>query len=142
MVASLGIVMEIQHWLTLLGIVSGLVVQAILGAVFLTQKLAGMKEALTGEIIEYRDEVKAEIAGERRITGESMAALRQKINDVELEAAKVYVRRDSWHQAMNQLQIQLAAGDKAAEERTLRIEAKVDSLLKHILERGSLARPA
>lgn len=124
--------MEVQHWLTLLGIVSGLVIQAVVGAVFLTQKLAGMKEALTGEIIEYRDEVKAEIAGERRVVGESMAALRQKINDVELESAKVYVRRDSWHQAMNQLQIQLAAGDNAAEERSLRLEGKVDRLYERI----------
>lgn len=78
--------------------------------------------------IAHRDEIKAEIAAERRDVGEGLSALRQKINDVELEAAKVYVRRESWHQAMNQLQETFGKSDQAAEQRMLRIEEKIDRL--------------
>lgn len=135
MVAGIGIIMEVQHWLTLLGIVSGLVIQAIVGAVFLTQKLAGMKEALTREIIEQRDELKAELAMDRRVVGESLAALREKINLVELEGAKHYVRRDSWHQAMNQLQENIGKGDATDQQWKLRIEEKIDRLNDRIVQR-------
>lgn len=136
MVAGIGIVMELQHWLTLLGIVSGLVIQAVVGAVFLTQKLAGMKEALTREIIEQRDELKAELAMDRRVVGESMAALREKINLVELEGAKHYVRRESWHQAMNQLQDSIGKGEQADQQWKLRIEEKIDRMNDKIAVRA------
>lgn len=130
----MGLGMEFQHWLTLVFGAIGLALQAGVLAVGFTWKLAGVKEALSKDIINHRDEVKDELASDRRMIGESLSALRQKINDVELEGAKNYVRRESWHQAMNQLQTQLQAADKAAEERVLRIEAKLDRLAERISE--------
>lgn len=83
--------------------------------------------------VEHRDELKEELAIERRLIGESLSGLRQKINDVELDGAKTYVRRESWHQAMNQLQAQLVAADKAAEERLLRLENKLDNIADRLI---------
>lgn len=107
----------------------------IIGAVYWfgrnTVTLADLHE-LRDLAIKHRDEIKDEMATERRIVGEGMLGLRQKINDVELDMAKNYVRRESWHQAMNQLQTQLSAADKAAEERILRVENKLDTLTSHI----------
>lgn len=85
--------------------------------------------------IAHRDELKEEIARERREVGEGLSALREKINMVELEAAKVYVRRESWHQAMNQLQENIGKSDQAAEQRMLRIEEKIDRLADRITAR-------
>ena len=131
MVAGLGL-MEFQHWITLILGALGLVLQAGALAVGFTWKLAGVKEALSADIIEHRDELKSELATERKLVGETMQALRQKINDVELEAAKIYVRRDSWHQAMNQLQESIGKSDAAAEQRMLRIEEKIDRRAERI----------
>jgi hypothetical protein len=69
---------------------------------------------------------------DRRTFAETLLALRQKINDVELGTAKEfkeYVRRESWHQAMNQLQVRLDKADQASDERALRLEAKMDDRL-------------
>lgn len=135
-----GLGMEPQHWLTLVFGALGLALQAGVLAVGFTWKLATVKEALSEDIISHRDEVKDEMAADRRIVGEALQALRQKINDVELEGAKNYVRRESWHQAMNQLQTQLQAADKAAEERVLRIESKLDRLTERISEPSQRGR--
>jgi len=85
--------------------------------------------------IAHRDELKEEIARERRDVGEGLSALREKINLVELEAAKNYVRRESWHQAMNQLQETFGQSDRAAEQRMLRIEEKIDRLTERVVAR-------
>lgn len=82
--------------------------------------------------ISHRDEIKNLIDSERREVGEGLAALRQKINDVELEAARVYVRRDSWHQAMNQLQDNIGKTDAADQQWRLRIEEKIDRLSERL----------
>lgn len=116
-------------------VVSGSV--TVIGAVYWfgrnTPTIADFHE-LRDLAIEHRDEIKEEIARERREVGEGLSALRQKINDVELEAAKVYVRRESWHQAMNQLQEKLSKGDEAAEQRMLRMEEKLDRINERLVE--------
>lgn len=91
--------------------------------------------------IKHRDELKVEIAAERREVGEGLHALRERINNVDLDLAKNYVRRESWHQAMNQLQTQLQAADKAAEERMMRLEGKLDRLAERMAEASARGRP-
>lgn len=85
--------------------------------------------------IAHRDELKEEIASERRDVGEGLSALREKINLVELEGAKNYVRRESWHQAMGQLQETFGKSDAAAEQRMLRLEEKIDRLSDRVSAR-------
>lgn len=75
-------------------------------------------------------ELTTKIDAHGREVGETVSAIRQKITEVELYVRDTFVRRDSWHQAMNQMQERWAAGDKAGEERSLRLEAKVDRIFE------------
>lgn len=127
----MGWAVEIQ-WLTiLLGVVT-LVINSFVLVAVLTWKLSTVKQELSDDIIKHRDTLKDEMQTERRVVGESMSALRQKINDVELYGANNYVRRDAWDQAMTQLQSQLSSADKVAEQRILRLEAKMDRIIERV----------
>lgn len=97
-------------------------------------------EATAGEIRTLESRIDAH---DRNI-GETITALRthvstidrdttKKITEVELYVRDTFVRRDSWHTAMNQLQERWAAGEKAAEERALRIEVKVDRIIERLI---------
>lgn len=88
--------------------------------------------------------LKTDIEAQGREVGETITALRthvatidrdttKKITEVELYVRDTFVRRDSWHTAMNQLQERWAMGEKAAEERSLRLEAKVDKLIERLI---------
>lgn len=125
---SAGLGMELQHWLMLLG----LLVQAIVLVSSFTWKLASVKEALSADIIEHRDELREAIDAERRAIQESLLAIRQKINDVELEAAKHYVRRESWHTAMNQLQESASKSDQVIAARITTLEQKIDRMVERL----------
>lgn len=117
-------------------VVSGTI--TVVGAVYWfgrnTPTIADFHE-LRDLAIKHRDEIKGEIASERRDVYETLSALRQKVNDVELEGAKVYVRRDSWHQAMNQLQTSIGSSDAADQQWKLRIEEKIDRLAERVVAR-------
>lgn len=82
--------------------------------------------------IAHRDELRADIASERREVGEGLKAIRQKVGEVELDLAKNYVRRDSWHQAMNSLQESMSKNDAADQQWKLRIEEKLDRVAERI----------
>lgn len=83
------------------------------------------------------------IEAQGREVGETILAVRQriadvdtnatrKINEVELYIRDTFVRRDSWHQAMNQVQERWSAGEKVAEQRSLRLEGKVDRIFERL----------
>lgn len=89
-------------------------------------------------------ELKNDLDAHGRDVGETISAIRQKIADVDQATAKkitevelyvrdTFVRRDSWHQAMNQIQERWAVGEKAAEERSLRLETKVDRIFERLM---------
>lgn len=120
--------MELQHWLMLLG----LLVQAVVLVSSFTWKLASVKEALSADIIEHRDELREAIDAERRVIQESLLALRQKINEVELDAARNYVRRESWHQAMNALQESASKSDQVIASRMMTLEQKIDRMAERL----------
>jgi hypothetical protein len=95
---------------------------------------------MTTEIHDLRDEIDAH----GRQVGETISSIRQRIADVDSGATKkitevelyvrdTFVRRDSWHNAMNQIQERWAAGEKIAEERSLRLEAKVDRIVERLM---------
>lgn len=95
---------------------------------------------MTTEIHDLRNEIDSH----GRQVGETISSIRQRITDVDSSATKkitevelyvrdTFVRRDSWHNAMNQIQERWAAGDKIAEERALRLEAKVDRIVERLM---------
>lgn len=109
----------------------------VIGAVYWfgrnTPTIADLHE-LRDLAIAHRDEIKAVIDAERREVGEGFHALREKVNSVELDVAKHYVRRESWHQAMNQLQENIGKTDAADQQWRLRIEEKIDRLADRMTE--------
>lgn len=95
----------------------------------------------TSEIHDLRNEIDSQ----GRQVGETILGIRQKIADVESDAIKkitevelyvrdTFVRRDSWHNAMNQMQERWACGEQAAEERSRRLEEKVDRIIERLMD--------
>lgn len=128
-----------MEWLSPALTIVGFAATSVATAVVLTRKLSEIEKELRGDMVSYRDDVRRDmvqyrdevakvIDADRRAAGEALQALRQKINDVELEGAKTYSRRESFHQAMGQLQESIGKSDQAAEQRMLRIEEKIDRL--------------
>lgn len=89
---------------------------------------------ISAALQETTEKLAQRIDSDNRIFGETLLALRQKINDVELKTSETYVRRDSWHQAVNQLHSQLSAIEKANDERAIRLEHKIDRLVEKLAQ--------
>jgi chromosome segregation ATPase len=93
-----------------------------------TTTMASEVHELRKIVVGYRDELKNAIDSESRMLGETISALREKINKVELEASQIFVRRDSWHKAMDQMQISASKSDEFIGARIDKLESKIDRL--------------
>ena len=90
-------------------------------------QLSRVEAALRKDIISSRDDVEANLRQGSREFGETVAAMRQKMADVELYASNHYVRRDGFFQVQTQLTEDIRLlGDKI-ETRFVRLEAKMDT---------------
>ncbi len=90
-------------------------------------KLTRVETALRECINASRVDVEEKQDRHSREFGETIAAIRQKVADIELFAANHYVRRDGFTQVQAQLTSDIQhLGDKI-EERFIRLEAKIDT---------------
>jgi hypothetical protein len=106
--------------------ISGLVLNILVAVIGLTWGVAKIRDAVRTEIEEHREKFDGHIDILRQNTGEMGAALRQKINDVELYARDTFMRRDSFQLVQAELKEQVKAlGDKI-ENRLERMEQKID----------------
>jgi hypothetical protein len=136
-----------ESWVIALvsAIASGAV--TVVGAAFYfgrnTVTKADLDKATEATAIEIHS-LKGDIDSHSREVGETITSLRThlgnvdrdttaKITEVELYVRDTFVRRDSWHTAMNQMQERWAAGERAAEERSLRLEAKLDKIVERLM---------
>jgi hypothetical protein len=94
-----------------------------------TAEMTGELHSLRNEVESHSRSVGETISGLRQKVGDVEAGATRKINEVELYIRDTFVRRDSWHQAMNSMQERWAVGEQAAVERSGRIETKVDRLI-------------
>ena len=92
-----------------------------------------LQEALTA----HRAAVQQVMDGDRRATSEGIQAVRQKINDVELEAYKTFVRRDSFHEIINRVSAENSSFKEMIGERLDRQEAKIDKLIERAIGRDT-----
>lgn len=116
--------------------VAALFLQSILMAIAGARALSGMEARLKDKISEHKNEFYQEITKiyqeferMRREYGEVNAALREKVNQVELEAAKVYMRRDSAQGMKSEIMEQVRDLGDDLKERLDKIEHKVDQKL-------------
>lgn len=99
-------------------------------AVALVWKLTRVEQALREAIAASRDELEAKWAAEQRIYNETLLAIRQKINDVELDAAKTYMRREGFYSVQTQFREDLKSLAEKFEDRFNRMEEKIDLIRK------------
>lgn len=92
-----------------------------------TWALSQLKASVIAALTEHQKETDAEFAVVRREIGETGAALRQKINEVELWARDNYVRREGFYKVRDDLDAAISKlGDKI-DNRLERMEAKIDN---------------
>lgn len=89
-------------------------------------KLSQLEVRLRGDISKARDEIEMRQDQHSREFGETIAALRQKVADVELYAANNYVRRDGFYKVQEQLTADIKALGLEIKGRLERMEAKID----------------
>jgi hypothetical protein len=96
---------------------------AIVGA---TWGLAKIKEAVRDLMEMHRKEVDQELSMLGRNFGETAAALRQKVSDVEIWGRDNYVRRDDFLVATGEIKAGIALLGERLENRFERMESKID----------------
>lgn len=92
----------------------------------LGQRLTDMETGLRKAISEAKLEIEVRQEDLRRELGETVAAVRQKIHDVELFAANNYVRRESFYQVKAELSSEIKVLGDRIDARMERFEKKID----------------
>jgi hypothetical protein len=111
----------------LLGLVA-LACSGIGAASALVWKLTRVEQSLREAIARSRGEIEANHAAETRMYNEALLVLRQKINDVELDAAKTYMRGDGFCQMQQQFFYDMRALRDPIDARFVRMEEKIDKI--------------
>lgn len=111
-----------QAILITLGVI-GFVVNVVVLAVGGVRALERSTAAINKTIAEHRHQVNGEFSAMRTEFGEVVSAIRQKVNDVELECFKTFVRRESFYELMRQIQ-------EAFSARIDKLEAKLDRVIE------------
>lgn len=112
----------------LLLLAAGFVLQAIGLAVVGTWQLSRVETALRVEITKSKDEIEERQDTHLRHTGETISALRQKINDVQLESAQTYMRRDGFYQVQQQIVADMKELGKKIDERFDKLNERIDDI--------------
>jgi hypothetical protein len=118
-----------EIWIGLGGLVLHALSLTIAGIWQLSKVRADLIDALNA----HRAEVHQLVADDRRAIQETLIALRQKINDVETDALKTFVRRDSFHEIMSRVSSENASFKSAIEAKFDRQDAKIDRLLERMV---------
>lgn len=95
--------------------------------VALTWGLGKVRDAVRDEIDKNRDRFDADIDNLGHSFGETAAALREKIREVELFGRDTYMRRDSFYKTMDMLSADMKAQFSRLDQRLERMENKLDS---------------
>jgi hypothetical protein len=125
----------VEVWLGVAGFVLNVIVLAIAGTWALSRHGRAIENAIfksrqetDGEIDKLRMELRTEHDDFLRRFGDSLAAIRQKVNEVELWARDEFVRRDDFYRILDGINKSIAAlGDKI-DARTDRLESKIEQL--------------
>jgi uncharacterized protein YukE len=95
--------------------------------VALTWGVSKIKDAIREEIEDHRREVDRKIDELRQQTGETIAAIRTKINETELWNRDTFMRRDSFYKVMEEHSANMRGAFDKIDARLERMEGKIDS---------------
>lgn len=93
----------------------------------LSSKLSAMELKLSRAIAEVKEDIDSRSNQATHNTGETIAALRQKIHDVELYASNNFMRRESFYEVNRENTQNLKSAFDKIDARLERMEAKIDS---------------
>ena len=110
-----------MFWLGVVGLLLNLLVWILGGAKF----VSNLKEAVRDEIAGLRKEIAEQREMDLRMYGESLAALRQKISEVEIWGRDNFARRDSVENALAQIQARQQAMDEKMTDQFNRLHDKI-----------------
>lgn len=96
-------------------------------------QLSKVKTDMMEELVRHRMDVHKVLDEDRRAIAESITAVRQKINDVENEGLRTFVRRDSFHEIMSRVSAENASFKQVIEARFDRQDAKIDRLIERLV---------
>lgn len=120
--------------------IAGFLINLIVLAVGGTYKLSQVEGSIRGALYTHREEMDEEIsnlkinfaatiAAERRDTGESLLAIRTKVNEVELYVRDTFVERSTFTQIIQTITSDIRALGDRIESRMLRMEGKMDQVI-------------
>lgn len=92
-----------------------------------TWKIAGVQAGIMAAIANHKKEVADSIEVHQRIMGETIAAVRQKINEVELWGRDHFVRSDEFTHALADINQTMTRMDDSLGARLIRMETKIDA---------------
>lgn len=92
-----------------------------------TWKLGQLQLAIGDKITHARSEIEDRQDSHLREFGETAAAIRQKVADVELYTANNFIRREGFYKVQEQLTGDIKTLGEKIETRLLRMEVKLDS---------------
>lgn len=95
-------------------------------------QLSKVKTDLLAALTEHRLDVHRIVDEDRKDIQDSLAALQQRISEVETESLKTFVRRDSFHQIMERVSAENNAFKAMIEARFDRQDAKMDRLIERM----------
>lgn len=110
--------------------IAGFVLQGLALAIGGVWKFTQMEQRITGTISQHRKEIDEEhtsaIEALRRECGESVAAIRQKVHEIETWSRDHFVRRDSFEVVVREIRDAISAQGANLDKRLDRIDAKLD----------------
>lgn len=109
------------------GAIASLVLNIGIAIVGATWGIAKIKDAVRDAMDAHKQEYDQQLDNLSRQFTDTFAALRQKINDVELDAAKTYMRRESFYQVKSEMSAEIREFRNDLKDRLDRLETKIDS---------------
>lgn len=97
---------------------------AVVGA---TWGIGKIRDAVRDAIEKHREKYDADLDAMGRSVGEGIAAIRQKVHEVETWARDAFVRKDSFESAMGRLEDTVTNQFDKIEARLERMEGKIDN---------------
>lgn len=93
---------------------------------------AAIKADITAAITNHKKEVAESFEAHQRMLGETISALRQKINEVELYVRDHFVRSDEFAEGMRAITLTMNRMDDSIGSRLGRMEIKIDDAAKEM----------
>lgn len=110
-----------------MGVLASLALNVAIAIVGATWGIARIKDAVRDAIDAHKEKYDQELDSLGRSFGETAAALRQKVHEVETWARDEFVRKGSFEGAVNRLERTVGDQFTKLEARLERMESKIDS---------------